>query len=265
MNIPVEIVQQIPENHFFPREAICSFLEGYNEEDMSRIVSDFHLLQEETFRNVEKQKIYLFTAGGPGAGKSTILEDKLNKAEIRYAYIDPDRRGLQKMATTYLADVESGLSSEEAYSKWRGASNFIANTLMAIALDQGYAIAHGTTMTSPHAAKALQAIKNYGYERNLLHITSPDVVRIASDRARQEVLFQCTEEDLIEKGKAFFERYDDYLANSDQISFFYRPAVDETILAAIQVKEQLTVLDEECWNAIHELHQNKGALAPAQE
>ncbi|GAB5410960.1 MAG: hypothetical protein ChlgKO_00740 [Chlamydiales bacterium] len=265
MNIPVEIVQQIPENHFFSREAICSFLNSYNEEDMEKIVSDFHLLQQQTFANADRKKIYLFTAGGPGAGKSTILENELDKREIHYAYIDPDRRGLQKMESTYLTDIKSGATSEEAYTKWRGASNFIANTLMAIALDQGYAIAHGTTMTSPHAANALQAIKNYGYERHLLHITSPDVVRIASDRARQEVLFQCTEEDLIKKGKAFFERYDDYLANTDKISFYYRPAVDETVLAATQVGEELTVRDEASWAAIRELHQNKGALAPAQD
>ncbi len=260
-----EIVEQIPEEHFFPREAICSFLDGYSKEDLEKISSDFYLLKDETFAHAEKKHLYLFTAGGPGAGKSTILENEIANSKIQFAYIDPDRRGLQRMQSTYLADIEEGIFSEDAYTKWRGASNFIANTLMAIALDQGYAIAHGTTMTSPHAAKALQAIKDYGYERHLLHISSPDVIRIASDRARKKVLFQCTEEDLNEKGKAFFERYDDYLENTDQISFFYRPAVEKTILSAIQVGEELTVLDEESWAAICELHQNKGALAPAQE
>lgn len=216
------------------------------------------MLKDETFADADKKPIYLFTAGGHGAGKSTVLESELERSEIHYAYIDPDRRGLQRMQATYLVDVEAGVPSEEAYNKWRGASNFISNTLMAIALDQGYAIAHGTTMTSPHTAKALNAVKEYGYERHLLHITCPDIVRVAANRIRQEKIYQCTEEDLIEKGKAFFERYDDYLNNTDQISFFYRSSLEETTLAAVKVRKEFTIIDQLSWRIIRALHEEKG-------
>jgi len=253
-----EILCLVPQEHFFPKEAIrASFLpKKYDAQDLQKIWEDFWFLKEQTFANAEKSTEYIATAGGPSAGKSTILEEHLSSNPNKFAYIDPDRSCLQKMPNSYLADLENNRRDVAgAYDHWREASNLLANVFLAYAIDQGYAIAHGTTMTSPHIATMLSFLKNHDYTRVLQHVNCPDDVRLSTEEIRRQGgIFQCTDEDLINKGVDFHKRLGDYLANSDKVIFYYRPSIETTIVAATKDSDGLKVENPGAFEKIANLY-----------
>src|SRR3972149_4706955 len=95
-----KILSEVPANHFFPAANMRKLLDKYNPAELELIYKDFCELREETFGRATKKLDYVVTAGGPGAGKSTVLEyliesggcpdESFEKGIVR-AYIDPDR------------------------------------------------------------------------------------------------------------------------------------------------------------------------------
>lgn len=167
-----EILDQLPAKHFLSKEHLRNLLSRYSGEELRRIYHDFFDIKEKTLSNPVYEKNYLVTAGGPGSGKTTLLEELVSQREVKPAYIDPDRTCLLNMKTTYVRDLQLRVRNEqEAYEHWRDASNFIANTLLAVALKEGVSIAHGSTMTSPAAAKVLDHIRSeYGYRVEMIEV-----------------------------------------------------------------------------------------------
>ena len=107
------------------------------------------------------------------------------------------------MEKTYLNDVKSGSRSvQDAYTYWREASSFLANVFLAYALDQGFAVAHGSTMADPRSINALEMIGGgYGYHRTILYVTCEESLRKESELKRREGgIVQCTDVDLVVKG-----------------------------------------------------------------
>ncbi len=258
-----QILQEVPAGHFYSVDNMRAFLKEYNARDLQRIYVDFCALRESTFKNADKEKDYIVTAGGPAVGKSTVLEQflegkrpEVSEASLSRAYIDPDRSCLQKMEKTYLLDLEQGKTSEEAYTKWRGASNFLSNVFLALALKEGYAIAHGSTMASPYAKYSLQAImNNYGYKVTILHVTAPDEVRKASEAKRQENgVVQVTPIDFEEKQKIFLKLYEDYLNNAHQVFLYYRGEMGDAVCAASVKDVCIETFNKNAFQAIQNIH-----------
>lgn len=223
--IKTEALSLVPENHFFPAMFMIQLLDKYQADDLERVLKDFNLLKNQTFRNAEKDQTYVVTTGGPCAGKSTFFEKFKENQGVKFAYIDPDRSCLLNMENTYKQDlIDGSRSPQEAYMHWREASNFLANVFLAHALDQGYAIAHGSTMADPRSIDALRMIGGrYGYKRTLLHFTCGEELRLSSELTRREGgIVQCTDEDLVKKGKQFHKRLSGYLEESEDIVFLYR-------------------------------------------
>ena len=142
---------------------------------------------------------YIAAAGGPASGKSTLLEGISENRNcppgfvnnFKRVYIDPDRSCMVNMERTYLADLKSGMSSMDAYTKWRNASNFLSNVFLARALNEGYAIAHGTTLATPPSMKALQAIQNhYHYKTTLFSIIEPEIITCIAPSAKKLCVVQ---------------------------------------------------------------------------
>jgi hypothetical protein len=206
------------------------------------------------------------TAGGPAAGKSTVLEhliagekcpDEGLDQKIVRAYIDPDRSCMQKMKHTYLADLAAGTRTpQSAYEHWRDASNFLANVYLAIAMKEGYAIAHGSTMATPFAKKALEAIKHlYGYQTTVIHVTCDESVRKESEAIRRKGgVVQCTDTDFVEKEAMFFTLLADYVNFSDKVLFCYRGRLDQSTWGAKVEKGILSMFDEAAFAKIQEAH-----------
>ena len=255
LRIEREILSLIPKDHFFPAQAIKAFLKGYSDEDLQLIFEDFFELKESVFQKADRRPLFLVTAGSPCAGKSTLLERYLEKSDVHYAYIDPDRVCLFHMTRTYVADRNKGKTPLEAYNHWRGASNFISNTLMAFALSEGYATALGSTMTSPYSYKAFQGVRGYGYKEHILHVSCPDDLRVASEKKRRDSgVVQCDEDDLRAKGVMFYQRLDDYLKHADTMEIYYRGGMDSYVLAATWKDGSMQVLDKEAYPHIVGLH-----------
>jgi predicted ABC-type ATPase len=124
----------------------------------------------------------VITAGAPGSGKTTVLEQDREGENI--AYMDPDAICLKRQELTYLADIASHDGSPEsrleAYNKWRPASNAAAHIILGNLIREKCAFDVGTTSSSPMTYKFFEFLKSQGYEIKLLHIIAPDDVRIGS-------------------------------------------------------------------------------------
>jgi len=251
-----DILSLIPKNHFFPAAGIKSFLKGYSEADLELIYADFFELKESVFKNAEKSPQFLVTAGAPCAGKSTLLERILEKSKVKYAYTDPDRVCLFHMTRTYVDDLQNQRrNASEAYEHWRGASNFISNTLMAFGLSQGYAMALGSTMTSPKSYLAFQGARGYGYSIHIIHVSCPDSIRADSENKRRGGnVVQCTDEDFAAKGNMFYQRLGDYLTHADIMDLYYRGEMDTYVHAATKTGQDLHIFDGSAYAQIFKLH-----------
>ena len=149
----------------FTEEYLQDFLKTFSKEEKQLIQKDLAALLDYSFfkRSPEpltQKLVYLATAGGPGACKSTVLETYIQANRLQnYIYTDPDQVALRKMNFTYRDwvgnfNLAASSSYKEAYTtayhKWRWASNYIAYSVFQEAFLKGYNIAHGTTSTSPH-------------------------------------------------------------------------------------------------------------------
>lgn len=267
-----KVLMGIASHHFKGSADIRKLLTKYSEAEREAIFADFEAIRTSTFASAQKERTFVLTAGGPGSGKSTHLETVLGFSRDesvnhlvtdtnKYAYIDPDRRALFFMENTFKKSCNSGKDATEAYTHWREASQFIAETLLALALNEGYAIAFGTTMTAPPQIieKLMTTIKgSYGYSVEMHHISASDDVRVASIKAREENgIIQSTTDDVRSKGGAFFERLPAYVKNMDTIIFMYRSDLTTIEQAARYEKGHLTVINEGALAQIRMLHDEK--------
>jgi hypothetical protein len=256
----------IDTNHFKASSVIRTLLDTYSVEERKAIFKDFTSIKEKTFATAEKEHLFVLTSGGPGAGKSTHLETSLNferdsstkmlaTTTGKFAYIDPDRHALFLMKETYLKDTRS---PDKAYAYWRNASNFIAETLLATALKEGYAIAYGTTMTPPDfiIQKLMTSISSYyGYEIEMHHLSASDDLRVASIQEREKLgTVQTNEEDIRNKGKAFFERLPAYFQHVPKVLFFYRSDMETVTCAAIKTSSGIEIEDQKALDSVKQLH-----------
>lgn len=218
-----------------PQEIVTDFLKGYTPDERARIEEDLKAVRSLTFRGLSKPCItqYIATAGGPGAGKSTILETYVHDNKIdNIAYIDPDQRALRFMINTYYLDLNlyaiSKVGSYEellakGYEKWRGGSNYIANTLLNEAIAGGYSVMHGTTSTGASVDQLYDKLRARGYEIIILVCASSleNRQKALAWRAKDQGFVQSDPEDVITKGKALFERLPVYLAKADRVMMYW--------------------------------------------
>lgn len=208
----------------------------------------------------ERRPVYVATAGGPLAGKSTILDQHMNANPVRYGNavkVDPDRWGMLFMAHTYHAYLMSAgmiahaadfeTAQRRAYDIARPASNYLTLEILNAAVEGRFDIAHGTTMTSPHIGGLLNGLKANGYEIDLLLCGAEDDMRADAQiyRANVQGYYQSTPDDVRTKGMGFAERMADYFTLSDNLTLFWRNGVTENAIKAASYTQGVkTVLDE---------------------
>ena len=213
-----------------PKDIVENLKKAYSPKEMSLINIDLKNIRETSFLGKVRptiNPIYVATAGGPGACKSTILETYLHDKQ-NFVYADPDQRALKYMINTYYQSVTNyeisklpyGVALKNAYSKWRDASNYIAYLILNEAFADGYNIAHGTTSTSSAIGSLYKKLKQKNYKIVLLLCYATDATRIAADAQRQG-FFQAAPEDIINKGKMFPERFPIYFEYADEIHLYW--------------------------------------------
>lgn len=262
----------------FTQEFIESFLKGYSAEEVDAIKQDLAIITRLSFYQIQQQSLserpmYVATAGGPGSAKSTTLETflRLNNLMRQFVYADPDAVSLKNMIFTYRQslsyfDFASAPSNhatlKAAYDKWRGASNYITHEILQTAFggehgaDAKYSIAHGITSTYPKIATLYERIKARGYRITLLLCYSDDETRRnrIERREKEQGFVQCDPHDVVEKGKMFPERFDDYFQHADELFFYWNNSLTHGQLprpcAKFERTERdvnLTILDERAW------------------
>ncbi|HSX03342.1 MAG TPA: zeta toxin family protein [Rhabdochlamydiaceae bacterium] len=247
---------------FFTESMMASHLKDYNCEEKEAIEKDLNLVRDICFSgsaSVEKP-VYLATAGGPGARKSTIMARflKTHPEFSNIVHLDIDQRGLRFMAHTYYArslsllplaeDSNYLLSQKKAYEKWRGGSNYITLKLLEEAFAQRKNIAHAVTSTGEHTPELLSKIKEAGYEIAFLLCSAEDEFRQQALQYRmcEQKFYQATPEDAVNKGKFFPMRMPAYFASADALYLFWSDdlATPER-LAAVLKNGQMEVMDQD--------------------
>lgn len=259
----------------FERKFIESFLNGYSEGEKTKIKKDLEIIKTMTFDTAtpsSERPIYLATAGGPGAAKTTTLEAFLAEHKLEnYVYADPDQVSLKNMIFTYrksLTNIDFALATsnhaalKKAYDKWRGASNYICHEMLQIAFGNNdgagpkYSVAHGTTSTSPYIASLYQKVKALGYRVVLLLCYSEDETRkqAVSQREKEQAFVQTDPSDVISKGADFSKRFDVYFNYADEIYFYWNDELTHGKLPSPCAKlvntssdPVLTILNEANW------------------
>lgn len=268
------------ENHlFFSSQAIASHLNGYNEEEKAAIGKDLEVVRSVCSSSVSEETsrpLYLATAGGPGARKTTILERFLRDHALlsKITYVDPDQRALKFMSHTYYNRSLSALVSGEdenyamvvknAYEKWRGGSNFIALTLLEEAFSHKRSVAHGTTSTGEHIPKFLAKVKEAGYDITLLLCSCEDSFRKQAIQYRNEEqkFYQSSPEDAVMKGKFFPQRMSAYFTYADTLYLYWSDDLaTKERLAAVFKDGILQVLDAQALHLfVHKFEQDRALL-----
>lgn len=218
-----------------PQNIVTNLLQTYSDKEKELIGKDLRNITETCFSDTtpvaETERVYVATAGGPGACKSTILETYLQD-KSNFVYVDPDPRALKFMMNTYYQSLTYYQISQsasyqtllaDAYNKWRNASNYIANTILNDAYCKGYNIAHGMTATSPVINLFFDKLKQRKYKIVLLLCYAPDQTRIQAleHRAQTHAFVQSSSEDAINKGKMFVERFPVYFKYADEIRMYW--------------------------------------------
>ncbi|MBX9702838.1 MAG: zeta toxin family protein, partial [Silvanigrellaceae bacterium] len=245
-----------------PESLVKELLQPYTKQEQKAIKEDLQNIRSLIFTHLKKapgERVYVATAGGPGASKSTILESYL--AHLPYgksfAYIDPDQRGLKFMINTYVSDINNYAYSmnphdnallKEKYNKWRNASNYIANTLLNEAFKKKYAIAHGTTSSSPFMKDFYQTLKKKGYKITLLLCASSYENRLNAIKHREDVqkFVQATPEDVMNKVNLFYKNFPVYFDFADEIHMFWTDKFSEGSkeVALFAKNSKIKILDE---------------------
>lgn len=270
-----------------PRSFLESYISGsafggkkmYTIEDKEKIAIDLICWYEEILNHnpaPEQKKEAVLTAGGPGAGKTRLMRQKLSEEERRgkyYAYLDPDDQFLREKSTqTYQAQVNKGNNTYselfQAYEDWRAASNGATQIALARLIREDYSFFYGTTSTSDQTWKFLDFLKSRGYTVKILHVTAPDDVREKSVQLSNEEFVHVTPQDVKEKGLLLPQRINDtFLKYADKIEFYYRAgAGEDALLGATWTRNSQTtqgvlkVVDEKAFDEIKKIHREQSRV-----
>ncbi len=266
---------QVHADPLIPQDVNESFMKDYSEEEQKAISEDMDRIHSLIFPNTvlaSAEKHYIATAGGPGSGKSTVLENFLssNPECQSYAYIDPDQRTLRFMIGTYLQSLNlyaiSQSSSyqillEENYKKWRGGSNYIANSFLNEAISQGFSIAHGTTSTSKHISELYDKLSKLGYDITLLLCFSPfeSCKESINHRAHTQAFVQSSSDDMRMKYTQFFKTIPIYVKHAQVLHLYWIESFEKGAVhtATFSPKTGLIVINPKGMDSIKKLYQEQ--------
>ncbi len=211
--------------------------------------------------------LYIASAGGPGAGKSTALfqyvsslfnvdvpkeawhESSLSEAmskiftEVPAALVSPDRRGILSLA---LKNRDEPTSDRAFYLKWRWASNFLSNVALNVAFQNRRNIVHDTTLSGRTALDNLKALKNSGYCLAVFMQGAPLRTREEAADKRNETFFQSLKGNVTDQDTAFAEKISQIVPLTDLAVIGWRNAANEEAKQVAKIANgTLLVLDEE--------------------
>lgn len=238
------------ETTLIPTDFVETFLQNYSDKEKPLIRADHQHIENVAFSGKKPEpqgkRIYLATVGAPGSCKSTILETYMASHPDETGscvYVDPDQRTLKFMTSTYWQsmtcyEISTSPTYQEcaknAYNKWRGASNYIANSILNKAYREGFSIAHGTTSQCPEVGENYKKLKSKGYKITLLVCMSEAGNRLQAVKQREEKqgFVQSTPKDFVEKEKSIMKNFPIYFEHADVVHIYW---VDKFNKAPLEV------------------------------
>ncbi|MCH9612892.1 MAG: hypothetical protein S4CHLAM102_13920 [Chlamydiia bacterium] len=225
-----------------PREMVEKCFDGtamgqvYTEEEQARIAEDINALFWKIFDEADAEGLLaVMTAGAPGAGKTTVMEQELDRLKAQgrsYAYIDYDQVCLKGLRSTYLADIEAGMDGYAAYTKWRAASHAATHVILANLVRLKKPFFFGTTSTHEKTYVLLDFLRKQGYSIEILHVNASDETRVKSVEKDKSVFVHRTEEDVRDKAVLLPQRILDAVLTVDKVKFFWRDGAEENAVHA---------------------------------
>jgi hypothetical protein len=219
-----------------PKPILEGFLSGkafdnpreYTADESFRLKADISEIYQKIMSvDPEHNREAIITAGAPGAGKTVLLHQDLERNAVlgrKFAYICPDDVCLRGQTRTYLNDISKGAEPKAAYNYWRPGSNAANHLCLANVIRDGLAFYFGTTASGPATSKFFDFLKKQSYHIKLLHVTAPPSVCWESISERDKSFVQTTAQDVREKALLLPQRINDFLA-LPEIDFYYRDAV----------------------------------------
>ncbi len=203
----------------------------YTSEERAEIIGTLKDLVSQQFSRLKPvaHPTYTACAGAPGVGKTFALEQMfgINVANGEFpknaVYIGPDSVVLSQMRV-HLKDCQE-IGNAQAYTKWRDASNYIANFMLVKAMVDKVNIVHDTTATNIRMKTILSTLQNLQYTSHMhLYIADKDAREKALIRRKERAGYtMVTAADVISKVETAYERLADH---------FYEGLVDLMILYA---------------------------------
>lgn len=251
-------------NYCVPQKVVEGFLNGtafgrtepYTSEEKSRLIEDINeIYNQQVSAHILDERVAVFTAGAPGAGKTTVMRSYVHSRP--FSYVDPDDVCLKSMRSTWEKDSADPLA---AYDKWRPGSNAAAHLMLANLIRDGKGFYFGTTSSSPLTANTFAYLKEKGYKIHVIHVIAPDEERWKSIKERDKTFVQTTEQDVIEKGELVPQRINDtFLRFADTIEFYHRERFDSNavLTATVERKEDqlgLAVHDQPMYEEMIKVH-----------
>ncbi|MCY4044128.1 MAG: zeta toxin family protein [Cellvibrionales bacterium] len=177
----------------------------------------------------KQERLAIITAGAPGAGKSTLTEQILDKSMV---VIDPSHQ----LKMIYYKLITSGKLNPEVLLeqhgkeaqliKWRPASNYVAHLGLAHAIKNGKAFYFGSCSAGAETPKFYEFLKREGYTVEVVHVSSPKSVRLASITERNKLFYQSLPWDVAKKAAEVVNRIaDTFLSKADKVSFYWRGGI----------------------------------------
>lgn len=246
--------------YFLPKDILENYLSGkafdnltaYSPEELQKLKTDIEIIYANILsKNPTKERLAVVTAGAPGSGKTTKMQQDLQQQAAlskNYAYINPDDLCLQQQLNTYKSDINNSDGSIAAkqlsYNKWRPGSNAATHVILANLIRDNYAIYFDTTSTGKYSVKLFSFLKDHNYQIRLMHVTAPDDVRLQSIQEMNKIFIHTTEKDVKEKALLLPQQIKStYLAYADEIEFYYRSAVNEDAILAAKWKKSTNILE----------------------
>lgn len=202
----------------------------------------YKLMTKDATPDSAGKKRFILTAGGPGSGKTSMIRQlqKIDGDCLKPVHVDPDEilkemRPYQKLIKN-LGGSDLGITA--AYTYWRWASIYLANSIINKLSEDGYDILFGTTGTSPAVAKLYDSAHQAGYETSVLICHAPESVRLASAEARFKNERRFTPEaDLKNKGnKMFPDALMIHFLKAAEIKVYWRATFNSDPILALETK-----------------------------
>ena len=219
-----------------------------------------------------KRPVWISTAGGPGAGKSTALSQNIAKLFdiavekeawsegslqtatraifpiLPFSLISPDKRSLPSIAA---CENVGDAIDESFYKKWWNAIYFLSGVAINASLTYGKNAIYDTTFTSEKAINSVTQAKENGYYTATLMLGASDEVRHKSVQKRNKAYVQVFPHNVTKQNDAFAESIPKVLSLSDEVMLAWRDGVSNSSynVACVQENQRLTVLDENGFEA----------------